>query len=52
MTFPRPVEGEVTVKLGTAFALGVKGSYLPQFSVPGIGDLVEDRVLEPGRVGG
>ena len=36
VTFPRPVEGELTVKLGSSFALGVKGSYLPEFSVPGI----------------
>ena len=46
MTFPRPVEAELTVKLGASFALGVKGSYLPELSVPGINFKVDLKALE------
>jgi len=46
VTFPRPVEGELTVKLGSAFALGLKGSYLPQLSVPGIDGKIDLKAIE------
>ena len=46
VTFPRPVEGELVVKLGSAFALGVKGSYLPELSVPGIDGKLDLKALE------
>ena len=46
VTFPRPVEGELAVKLGSAFALGVKGSYLPELSVPGIDGKIDLKALE------
>ena len=46
MTFPRPLEGELTVKLGSAFALGVKGSYLPQLSVPGIDGKIDLKAVK------
>jgi hypothetical protein len=36
VTLPRPLEGELVVKLGPSFALGLKGSLLPELSVPGI----------------
>jgi hypothetical protein len=39
VTFPRPLEGELVVKLGSSFALGLKGSLLPELSVPGIAKL-------------
>ncbi|HEY6477688.1 MAG TPA: PEGA domain-containing protein [Polyangia bacterium] len=35
LTFPRPIEAEVMVKLGTSLALGLKGGYLPELSTPG-----------------
>jgi hypothetical protein len=35
VTFPRPIEGEVMVKLGSSLALGLKGGYLPELSAPG-----------------
>lgn len=35
LAFPRPLEGEVMVKLGTSLALGLKGGYLPELSTPG-----------------
>ena len=46
VTFPRPVEGELTVKLGSSFALGLKGSYLPEFSVPGINFKLDLKAVE------
>jgi hypothetical protein len=46
VTFPRPVEGELTVKLNSSFALGLKGSYLPEFSVPGINFKLDLKALE------
>jgi hypothetical protein len=46
VTFPRPVEGELMVKLGSSFALGVKGSYLPEFSIPGINFKLDLKALE------
>jgi hypothetical protein len=46
VTFPRPIEGELTMKLGSAFALGVKGSYLPQLSVPGIDGKLDLKAIE------
>jgi len=46
VAFPRPVEGELTVKLGPSFALGLKGSYLPEFSVPGINFKLDLKALE------
>jgi hypothetical protein len=46
VTFPRPVEGELTVKLGSAFALGLKGSYLPELSVPGIDGKIDLKAVE------
>ncbi len=39
VTFPRPIEGELVVKLGSSFALGLKGSLLPELSVPGVAKL-------------
>ncbi|HVV50735.1 MAG TPA: hypothetical protein VHO06_13810, partial [Polyangia bacterium] len=36
LAFPRPIEGELVVKLGTAFALGLQGSFLPELTVPGV----------------
>jgi hypothetical protein len=35
LAFPRPIEGEVMLKLGTSLALGLKGGYLPELSTPG-----------------
>ena len=35
IALPRPLEGEVVVKLNSAFALGLKGSMLPELSIPG-----------------
>jgi hypothetical protein len=35
VAFPRPLEGEVMVKLGTSLALGLKGGFLPELSTPG-----------------
>jgi hypothetical protein len=35
LTFPRPIEGEVMLKLGTSLALGLKGGYLPELEAPG-----------------
>ena len=46
VTFPRPLEAELTMKLGSAFALGVKGSYLPQLSVPGIDGKLDLKAIE------
>jgi hypothetical protein len=46
VTFPRPLEGELTVKLGSSFALGLKGSYLPEFSLPGIDFKLDLKALE------
>jgi hypothetical protein len=46
VTFPRPVEGELTVKLSSAFALGVKGSYLPELSVPWIDGKIDLKAVE------
>ena len=46
VAFPRPVEGELTVKLGSSFALGLKGSYLPEFSLPGIDFKLDLKALE------
>jgi hypothetical protein len=46
LTFPRPVEGEVTVKLSSSFALGLKGSYLPEFSLPGIDFKLDLKAVE------
>jgi hypothetical protein len=46
VTFPRPVEGELMVKIGSALALGLKGSYLPEFSVPGIDGKLDLKALE------
>jgi hypothetical protein len=46
VTFPRPVEAELMVKLGSSFALGVKGSYLPEFSVPGLDFKLDLKALE------
>ncbi|HLK90420.1 MAG TPA: hypothetical protein VKZ18_11030 [Polyangia bacterium] len=36
LAFPRPVEGEVIVKLSSTFALGFEGSFLPELSAPGL----------------
>ncbi len=46
VTFPRPIEGELTMKLGSAFALGVKGSYLPELSVPFIDGKIDLKAIE------
>ena len=46
VTFPRPLEGELTVKLGSTLALGLKGSYLPELSVPGIDGKIDLKALE------
>ncbi len=46
VTFPRPLEGELTVKLGPSVALGVKGSYLPELSVPGIDAKIDLKAVE------
>jgi|HubBroStandDraft_2_1064218.scaffolds.fasta_scaffold77605_1 hypothetical protein len=46
VTLPRPVAGELMVKLGAAFALGLKGSYLPELSVPGTEAKLELKALE------
>jgi len=35
LTFPRPIEAEVMLKLGTSLALGLKGGYLPELTAPG-----------------
>ena len=35
IALPRPLEGEVVVKLNSAFALSLKGSLLPELSIPG-----------------
>ena len=35
LAFPRPIEGEVMLKLGTSLALGLKGGYLPELTAPG-----------------
>jgi hypothetical protein len=46
VTFPRPVEGELTVKLNSSFALGLKGSYLPELSVPFIDGKIDLKAVE------
>jgi hypothetical protein len=35
LAFPRPIEGEVMVKVGTSLAIGLKAGYLPELSTPG-----------------
>jgi hypothetical protein len=35
LAFPRPIEGEVMLKLGSSLALGLKGGYLPELTAPG-----------------
>ena len=46
VTLPRPVEGELTVKVGSSFALGVKGGYLPELSVPFVHGKIDLKALE------
>jgi len=46
VTLPRPIEGELVVKLGSSFALGLKGSLLPELSLPGFDGKVDLKAVE------
>jgi hypothetical protein len=46
ITFPRPLEGEVILKLGTSLAFGIKGGYLPELSAPGFTAKLDLKAVE------
>jgi hypothetical protein len=46
VALPRPLEGEVVLKLGRWWAFGVKGSLLPTLSVPGLDASLTLRAVE------
>jgi hypothetical protein len=46
VAFPRPIEGELMLKLGPSFALGLKAGYLPELSVPGTDDKLNLKAVE------
>jgi hypothetical protein len=46
VAFPRPIEGELMLKLGTSMAVGLKGGFLPTLSVPGTNDKLDMRAIE------
>jgi hypothetical protein len=46
VAFPRPVEGEVTLKLGSSWGLGLKAGFLPELSVPGTDDKLNLKAVE------